>query len=108
MDYHFRNDKFRDPVTSPRPDLVILDLRLPIVDGLTVLKKLKEDPELHRLPVVVVTSSDQEKDIARAYNYHANSYLVKPIDFVKFHQMMKELGFYWLGWNTNPEFDQQS
>jgi CheY-like chemotaxis protein len=108
MDYLFRNAKYRDPGTSPRPNLVILDLRLPIVDGLTVLKKLKEDPELHRLPVVVVTSSDQEKDIARAYNYHANSYLVKPIDFVKFHQMMKELGFYWLGWNTNPEFDQQS
>ena len=107
MDYLFRNNRYRDPVASPRPNLVILDLRLPIVDGLTVLKKMKEDPELHRLPVVVVTSSDQESDIARAYDYHANSYLVKPIDFMKFHEMMKELGFYWLGWNANPEFSRQ-
>jgi CheY-like chemotaxis protein len=105
MDYLFRSNGFTDPETSPRPHLVILDLRLPRVDGLSLLKAMKEDPELHRIPVVVVTSSEREVDIAKAYDYHANSYLVKPIDFQKFHAMMNELGFYWLGWNTNPEFD---
>jgi CheY-like chemotaxis protein len=105
MDYLFRSNGFADPQTSPRPHLVILDLRLPRIDGLSLLKAMKEDPELHQIPVVVVTSSDREADIARAYDYHANSYLVKPIDFQKFQTMMNELGFYWLGWNTNPEFD---
>jgi CheY-like chemotaxis protein len=108
MDYLFRKEQYANPDKSPRPNLVILDLRLPKIDGLTLLKLMKEDPELHLLPVVVVTSSSQESDIARAYDYNANSYLVKPIDFQKFHQMMTELGFYWLGWNTNPEINRQS
>jgi CheY-like chemotaxis protein len=75
------------------------------IDGISLLNSIKEDTELHQIPVVVVTSSDRKADIPRPYDYHANSYLVKPIDFQKFQTMMNELGFYWLGWNTNPEFD---
>lgn len=87
---------------NPRPNLILLDLRLPKVDGLDVLKEIKSHEPLKTIPVVILTSSEAEKDIAMAYAYHANSYLVKPVDFRKFTCMMKDLGFYWLGWNKNP------
>ncbi|WAC06094.1 MAG: response regulator [Methanoregula sp.] len=87
---------------SPRPNLVLLDLRLPKVDGLEVLKTIKESPDLKRIPVVVLTSSDAETDIARSYDYHANSYVVKPLEFKTFTKLMEDLGFYWLGWNAPP------
>ena len=91
-----------DGKENPRPNLILLDLRLPKVDGLDVLKEIKNNQLLKTIPVVVLTSSEAEKDIAMAYTYHANSYLVKPVDFNKFTRMMKDLGFYWLGWNKNP------
>lgn len=102
LDYLFRRRKYSDPEESPRPHLVILDLRLPKVDGLEVLKIIKETDELKRLPVVILTSSQAEKDIAMAYDHHANSYVTKPLDFDKFIQLMKDIGFYWLAWNVNP------
>lgn len=85
-----------------RPHLVILDLRLPKVDGLEVLKIIKTTEGLRRLPVVVLTSSHAEADVVGAYDYHANSYVVKPLDFDKFVGLMRDLGFYWLAWNVNP------
>jgi two-component system, response regulator len=88
--------------TSPRPNLVLLDLRLPKVDGLDVLKIIKTTPGLQHIPVVVLTSSDAEIDIVRSYEYHANSYVVKPLDFKMFTKLMQDLGFYWLGWNAMP------
>lgn len=87
--------------TRLRPHLVILDLRLPRVDGLEVLKVIKQTDELKRMPVIILTSSKAETDIARAYDYRANSYVVKPLDFEKFVGLMKDLGFYWLAWNVN-------
>lgn len=84
------------------PNLILLDLRLPKVDGLEILKKIKTDKNLKNIPVVVLTSSHAEKDLITAYTNYANSYLVKPLDFTKFTGMMKDLGFYWLGWNINP------
>jgi len=84
------------------PNLILLDLRLPKVDGLDILKRIKTDPKLKNIPVVVLTSSHAEKDLLTAYTNYANSYLVKPLDFNKFTSMMKDLGFYWLGWNVNP------
>jgi CheY-like chemotaxis protein len=87
---------------SPRPNLVLLDLRLPRIDGLEVLKTIKESPDLKRIPVVILTSSDTESDIARSYDYHANSYVVKPLEFKTFTKLMEDLGFYWLGWNAPP------
>lgn len=100
--YLFRRGAYADPAASPRPHVVLLDLRLPKVDGLEILKEIKTSDELKRTPVVILTTSQAEEDLARAYQYHANSYLVKPVDFDKFNQLMDDLGFYWLGWNQYP------
>ncbi|MEW5938763.1 MAG: response regulator [Chloroflexota bacterium] len=100
LDYLFRNGQFTSPESSPRPDVVFLDLRLPKVDGLEVIKILKDSEELRKIPIVVLTTSEAEQDVARAYVNHANSYVVKPVDFQKFRDLMNELGFYWLSWNT--------
>jgi CheY-like chemotaxis protein len=102
LDYLLRRAEYSDPKKSPRPDVILLDQRLPKVDGLEVLKEIKQNEELHRIPVVVLTSSDEEHDVATAYDFHANSYVVKPLDFRKFTDLMQDLGFYWLGWNTRP------
>jgi len=105
LDFLFHTGDYKNAANSPQPNLVLLDLRLPRVDGLEVLKTIKESPDLHRIPVVILTSSDAETDIARSYDYHANSYIVKPMDFKMFTRLMKDLGFYWLGWNTPPHID---
>ena len=102
LDYLFRRGDYADPEKSPRPHVILLDLRLPKVDGLEVLAEIKAADELRRIPVVIITTSETEGDIARAYDYRANSYLVKPVDFDKFMQLMDDLGFYWLGWNRHP------
>jgi len=102
LDYLFNRGAYTDPGKNPQPNLVLLDLRLPRVDGLEVLKTIKTTPELLRIPVVILTSSEAENDIIQSYDYHANSYLVKPLDFRTFTRLMKDLGFYWLGWNTKP------
>jgi two-component system, response regulator len=102
LDYLFQRGAFADLGKNPRPNFVLLDLRLPRVDGLEVLKIIKTTPALLRIPVVILTSSDAESDIAKSYDYHANSYVVKPLDFKTFTRLMKDLGFYWLGWNAKP------
>jgi len=102
LDYLFRRGEFTDPGNSPRPSLILLDLRLPRVDGLEILKEIKNSEDLRSIPVVVLTTSEAERDIARAYMNHANSYLVKPVGFDEFNKLMEDLGFYWLGWNTSP------
>ena len=83
-------------------DLVLLDLMLPKVDGLEVLRRVKSDESTRRTPVVILTTSSADKDIAQSYEYHANSYVVKPMDFSKFESLMDDLGYYWLAWNQNP------
>ena len=102
LKYLFREEEYKDPEKSPVPGIILLDLRLPLVDGLEVLARIKEDKLLRRIPVVILTSSSAETDIAKAYEFHANSYVVKPVDFLKFTQLMDDLGFYWLGWNEHP------
>jgi CheY-like chemotaxis protein len=102
LDYLYRRETFREPERSPRPGLILLDLRLPKVDGLEVLKIIKTDPDLTRIPVVVLTTSAAETDMIKAYESHANSYLVKPVDFVQFTALMETLGYYWLAWNEYP------
>lgn len=84
------------------PNLILLDLRLPKIDGMEILKRIKTEEKLKNIPVVILTSSHAEKDLLLAYSNYANSYLVKPLDFSKFTLLMKDLGFYWLGWNINP------
>ena len=102
LDYLFRRGEFGEPAETPRPHVILLDLRLPRIDGIDVLKAIKESPELKSIPVVVLTTSEAEKDVAKAYYNHANSYLVKPVGFEDFKTLMDNLGFYWLGWNVNP------
>ena len=106
LDYLFCRGEFSDPHQSPRPHVILLDLRLPRVDGIDVLRAIKENEDLKTIPVVVLTTSEAEKDVAKAYYNHANSYLVKPVGFEEFKKLMDDLGFYWLGWNTNPEFKE--
>lgn len=82
--------------------MILLDLRLPKIDGLEVLKEIKADEKLRCIPVVILTTSESEKDLAGAYDNHANSYLVKSVDFEKFTKLIDDFGFYWLAWNRKP------
>lgn len=102
QNYLFRQGDYADPEKSPRPHVVLLDLRLPKVDGLELLQEIKTSEELKKTPVVILTTSEAERDVVEAYEYHANSYLVKPVEFDKFDQLMDDMGFYWLGWNQYP------
>jgi CheY-like chemotaxis protein len=81
---------------APRPDLILLDLNLPKKDGREVLKEIKSDSNLRQIPVVILTTSEDEKDVLRSYDLHANAYLVKPIDVVKFVKMIHSLENFWL------------
>jgi CheY-like chemotaxis protein len=101
LNYLFRREEYHDPSQSPRPNLILLDLRLPKVDGLEVLTTIKADADLARLPVVILTTSAAEADMAKAYGNHANSYLVKPMDLSQFRKLMNDLSFYWLVWNQH-------
>lgn len=86
----------RMPPDAEIPQLVLLDLKLPKVDGLDVLERIKSEPRTQAIPVVVLTSSAQEPDIQRAYRLGANSYIVKPVEFTQFCDAMRQLGLYWL------------
>lgn len=101
LDYLYRRGTFADN-HEPAPLLILLDLRLPKVDGLEVLRTVKSDPHLSSIPVVILTTSAAESDLAKAYSYHANSYLVKPVGLLDFVDLMKTLGYYWLAWNRYP------
>lgn len=105
LDYLYQRGDYSDTLSSPRPELILLDLRLPKVDGLEVLKTIKTDPKLARIPVIVMTTSSAEKDVTQAYDNCANSYLVKPLDLQQFMPMLESLGFYWLIWNKSPNFN---
>lgn len=94
LDYLFRRGIHADPADSPRPHLILLDLRLPGLDGLDVLKEIKGCVELQEIPVVILTTSGAERDVAKAYTLHATSYVVKPLDLAKFTRLMDEFGFY--------------
>jgi CheY-like chemotaxis protein len=102
LDYLHRRGEYQDPSRSPRPRLILLDLRLPRVDGLEVLGEIKSSPTLRSTPVVVLTTSDSEHDVARAYSQHANSYLVKPAEFARIRDLIEHVESYWLGMNRLP------
>lgn len=81
---------------APRPDLVLLDLNMPRKDGREVLREMKEHPDLRRIPVVVLTTSEAEQDVLDAYDYSANAYIVKPVDFEQFFRTVRSLEDFWL------------
>ncbi len=90
----------RDP--SHLPQVVLLDLKLPKVDGLEVLRRVRADERTKLLPVVVLTSSKEEQDLLKSYSLHANSYVRKPVDFAQFMEAVRQLGLYWLVLNETP------
>lgn len=102
LNYLYGRGIYADRTIFPVPHLILLDLRLPKVDGLDVLREIKGDETLRSLPVVILTTSDAERDMAMAYEYHANSYVTKPVNFDDFSKLLKDLGFYWLAWNRHP------
>lgn len=93
LDYLFGRGNFADRTRFPAPDLVLLDMRLPRVDGLEVLRHVKSHPTLRHTPVVVLTTSDAERDLARAFEHHANSFVTKPVDFQQLAGLLASLGF---------------
>lgn len=102
LDYLLHRGQFTEAQNSPRPRVILLDLRLPKIGGLQLLQEIKAHETLFSIPVVILTTSEADRDLALAYANHANSYLVKPVDFVKFSQLIDELGIYWLDWNRQP------
>ncbi len=93
MDFLYRRGSYPD---APRPDLILLDLNLPRKDGRQVLKEIKADPSLRRIPVVILTTSRDEGDVLRAYDLHANCYIPKPVDFNRFMDVVKSIEDFWL------------
>lgn len=93
MEFLRREGRYAD---APRPDLVLLDLNLPKKDGREVLEEIKDDPELRRIPVVVLTTSGDEKDILRAYDHHVNAYVTKPVDLDNFMKIVELVEDFWL------------
>ncbi|MDY0253512.1 MAG: response regulator [Tenuifilaceae bacterium] len=102
LNFLFGHGEFSSRNTDNKPNVVLLDLNLPKVDGLEVLRTIKSNPKTQAIPVVVLTTSKQETDIIESYRLGANSYIVKPVDFEKFVDSVRELGMYWLSINQPP------
>jgi CheY-like chemotaxis protein len=96
MDYLLRRDQYEDPIAAPRPDLVLLDLNMPKLDGRQVLEQMKSDPAINTIPVVVLTTSTHEQDVVRSYELGCNSFINKPVDVHAFLEALEQLGSYWL------------
>jgi len=102
LDYLLRRGEWADPERSPKPDLVLLDLRLPRLDGFSVLREIKSASALRHIPVVILTSSSSDRDVEQAYAEHANSYLVKPHDYERLVTLLGLARDYWLVRNRGP------
>lgn len=103
LDYLFGRGDYGDRLRYPLPQLILLDLHLPKVDGLEVLRIVKEDCGLRTLPIVILSTSDSERDIEKAYLFHANSYLTKLSNIKDFSQLLSDAGLYWLALNRRPK-----
>src|SRR5713226_2004964 len=102
LDFLFCRAKFASRSFEHPPKLVLLDLKLPKVDGLEVLKQAKGDPRTRAIPIVIMTSSKEERDLVRSYDRGANSFIQKPVDFEQFRQTVKTVGLYWMVINQRP------
>ena len=96
LDFFFAQGQYSDRTIEDVPKVVLLDLKLPRINGLEVLEKVKSDVRTKGIPIVVLTSSSEERDIVTSYNLGVNSYIIKPVDFDKFINAIREIGFYWL------------
>jgi two-component system, response regulator len=101
LDYLYGRGKFAES-GGGTPAVVLLDLKMPRVDGLEVLRQMKSDPQLRSVPVVMVTSSREEQDLVKSYELGVNAYVVKPVDFQKFVESIKQIGFFWAVINEPP------
>lgn len=104
LDYLFCRGKFSDRDIKQEPHLILLDLKLPKVDGIEVLRQLRADHRTRFLPIVILTTSGEQEDILHGYDLGANSYIQKPVDFEQFVEAIRHIGLYWLVYNVKPPF----
>lgn len=102
LEFIFCTERFAHRKIENGPRLILLDLKLPLIDGIEILRRTKADPRTRSIPVVVMTSSKEDRDIVESYKLGVNSYIVKPVDFEQFTDVMKQLGYYWLLLNQSP------
>lgn len=103
LEYVFCTGRYAERDISDRPSVILLDIKLPLVDGLEVLRQIKQDPRTRTIPVVMLTSSREERDMIESYRLGVNSYIVKPVDFEQFKESARSLGMYWLLLNKPPK-----
>ncbi|OHD56034.1 MAG: two-component system response regulator [Spirochaetes bacterium GWF1_51_8] len=102
IDYFFGTGQFEGRDTSIQPTVILLDLKLPKIDGITVLRRLKSDELTRKIPVVVLTTSSEDSDLEACYELGVNSYIRKPVDFIQFAEVVSQLGLYWMVLNEVP------
>lgn len=107
LEYIFCTGAYADREIE-NPKMILLDLKLPLVDGIEVLRQIRNNPRTRWVPVVVLTSSSEERDIVETYKLGVNSYIVKPVDFEQFNEVAKHLGYYWLLLNRQPSTSNES
>ncbi|MBI5185029.1 MAG: response regulator [Nitrospinae bacterium] len=95
LDYLHQRGKYADPASAPHPGILLLDIKMPKMDGLAVLKHVREDEGLHRLPVIILTTSKAEEDRAKGYDLHVNAYIQKPVGFNNFSEAVKAINLFW-------------
>jgi len=102
LDYIFSRDKYQNNTNLEDPELILLDLKLPIIDGIQVLKEIRSNEKTHHYIVIILTSSKEESDLIMSYNLGVNSYIRKPVDFNQFVEVIKQIGVYWILLNESP------
>jgi two-component system, response regulator len=102
LEFVFCTDRYADRQIENGPKVILLDLKLPFVDGIEVLRRIKTDPRTQMIPVVIMTASKEERDVVDSYKLGVNSYIVKPVDFDQFTEVVRQLGYYWLLLNQRP------
>ncbi|MBI4620147.1 MAG: response regulator [Desulfobacterales bacterium] len=103
LDFLYHRGKYSDKTKAPRPGLILLDVKLPKIDGFEVLEKIKSDPDLKLIPVIMLTTSSRDEEIAKGYAGGANSYVTKPVDFNEFVNKIKSIRLYWVLVNKLPK-----
>lgn len=103
LEFLFRRGRYADPASAPRPGLILLDIKLPKVNGFEVLRRIKADEELRTIPVVMLTTSDRDEEVRASYEAGANSYVCKPVKFAEFVQQVRSVKLYWVLTNVLPD-----